>query len=79
MNLSRSILTQFLNVSGRVNTNDIPSFSAGMSRWCSQQDPSRDKLFKSIKIEVRGHDSAVLDSYTIFLRVSLWPTVLVHR
>ena len=28
-----------------------------------------DKLFKSIEIEIRSHDKAVLESYTIFLRV----------
>jgi len=31
-------------------------------------NPERDKLFKKINIEVRGHDHAVLNSYIIFVK-----------
>jgi hypothetical protein len=37
-----------------------------------QENPEElDRLFSKISLEVRGHDKAVLQSYTVFLKVSL--------
>uniref|UniRef100_A0AC35TM32 Ribosomal_S10 domain-containing protein n=1 Tax=Rhabditophanes sp. KR3021 TaxID=114890 RepID=A0AC35TM32_9BILA len=56
-----------MNILAKCVLNNVTPLRVTGCRLTSGQAPELDKLFENIKLEYRGHDPAVLQSYSTFL------------
>jgi ribosomal protein S10 len=76
LNISKHVFANFI-VNNQINCNLTKTFSIIHSKNYQEQNKSNaqdnsdlDELYKLIHIEVRGHEDAVLDSYTNFIKLT---------